>query len=396
MTGKKTKFTDERLRNYGCENDKQRTFFIDAEQPGLRLQVTPTGTKTFQARAWHPTKKRAITLTLGRWPGMPLTSARQKTKIFLAEIASGNDPHSERQQQRSIPTVGSMLTRFLEDHSKLHKRSWRDDERMIRCHLRPAFDAVRIDELSTPQVRSWHSDLTQQMTPAAANRHLALLRSAYNFMSPENSNPCSRVKMFEEVPRERFLRQDEFAAFFKSVETERVEGNPDIADYVLLSLFTGARRSNVLGMRWRDIDMNLRQWRVPAPDAKRKSSMTIPIVDEVEAILERRKKTADNMFVLSGTGKSGHLQEPRKGWARILARAGIEDMRLHDLRHTMGTWLMVDGAAINVVAEALGHRNVSTTMKYIHTVEGAVHNSMSTTVSRMNSVAAMPTDEQQA
>lgn len=126
----------------------------------------------------------------------------------------------------------------------------------MRLHIKPAFGKRRVDELTTDSVRAWHTGLSKIMAPSSANRVLALLRSVYNVMLPDHPNPCRGTKMFKEYSQDRFLQPEELEKFFQAIETERNEGNPDISYYLLLSLFTGARRSNLLGMQWKDIDLS--------------------------------------------------------------------------------------------------------------------------------------------
>jgi len=185
-------FTDERLRRL-VPGDKP-TFFFDAAQAGLRLRVAPTGVKSFQYQAWSPAKGRPVTVSLGKWPTLPIAEARARCAELSVQVRAGEDPAEEKRQQRETLTIGEMLDIYMREHSRPHKRSWRDDEGMMRRHLVPAFGPRRVDDLTTEQVRGWHAGLTETMTPAAANRHLALLRSAYNTILPDVPNPCKRVK----------------------------------------------------------------------------------------------------------------------------------------------------------------------------------------------------------
>jgi len=380
-------FTDERLRRLA--QGVKPTFFFDTVQAGLRLLVSVAGTKSFQFQKWSPAKGRPVTLTLGKWPDMPIAEARERCARLLVEVRDGKDPAEEKRQQRETLTVGEMLALYLEQHSRPHKRSWRDDEGRARNHIIPAFGSRRVDDLTREQVRKWHAGLAETMKPAAANRALALLRNVYNVIFPEQDNPC-QVKMFRETSRDRFLQPDELGRFFAAVEAERTEGNPDIADYILLSLFTGARRANVLAMRWTDLDMTLRQWRITAEDSKNKQAMVIPLIGEALEILARRREYAGSVFVFEGQGKRGHLWNPRKGWLRILTRAGLQDVRLHDLRRTMGSYQTIGGASTAIVGKTLGHRNPASTAVYARMTLDPVRDAMEKAVGLMKQAAAMP------
>lgn len=384
----KFKFTDERLRKIKPADVGKRAFYYDKSTPGLRLAVTSKGTKTFQFQAWSPEKQRPISQTLGRSPAMPLQEARNKTIALLAAIRDGEDPELDKQQRRETLTISEILEIYMREHSRPHKKSWRDDEGKIRLHLNPTFGKKRVTEITTEMVRSWHSGLCKTMTPTAANRHLALLKVVYNATLPDISNPCQRVKMYKEYSRDRFVMPDEFDKFFQAVEAERTEGNPDIADYVLLSLHTGARRSNVLAMQWKEIDFNLNQWRIPGQQAKNDSIMLVPLVDEVMELLNRRRQTTSSVFVFPGSGKTGHLQEPRKGWLRILKRADLEGVRLHDLRRTMGSYQTIGGASTAIVGRTLGHKNPTSTAVYARMTLDPVRDAMEKAVELMKAPVA--------
>lgn len=383
-------FTDERLRRLAQVS--KPTFFFDTVQAGLRLLVSVAGTKSFQFQKWSPAKGRPVTLTLGKWPALPITEARERCARLLVEVRDGEDPAEQKRQQRETLTIGEMLDNYMREHSKPHKRSWRDDEGRARNHITPAFGPRRVDDLTREQVRRWHAGLAETMKPVAANRALALLRNAYNVILPEQDNPC-RVKMFRETSRDRFLQPDELGRFFQAVEQERTEGNPDVADYILLSLFTGARRANVLAMRWADIDLTLQQWRITAEESKNKTAMIIPFVGEALEILRRRREYAGSVFVFEGQGKSGHLWNPRKGWLRILSRAGLQDVRLHDLRRTMGSYQTIGGASTAIVGKTLGHRNPASTAVYARMTLDPVRDAMEKAVSLMKQAAAMPVEK---
>lgn len=360
----KFNFTDERLRKVDLPPARKRLYFYDLSCPGLRLQVTASGAKTFQFQTWSPEKQRPISMTLGKWPATPLHEARIKAVSFLAAVREGADPELEKQQRRQTMTVAQILDLYMAEHSIPHKRSAKDDQAMIRLHLKPTFGAKRVDEVTPESVRSWHNGLARIMKPASANRMLALLRSVYNVMLPDMLNPCRSVKLFKEYSRDRFLQPEELGRFFVAIEKERAEGNPDIADYLLLSLFTGARRSNVLAMKWADVDLTRNQWRISGEESKNKSVMLVPLIGEALEILERRRQMISSIFVFPSYGKTGHLQEPTKGWKRVLTHAGLVDVRLHDLRRTLGSYQTICGASTAIVGKTLGHKSPASTAVY--------------------------------
>ncbi|MBV5307531.1 MAG: tyrosine-type recombinase/integrase [Desulfobulbaceae bacterium] len=376
-------FTEDRLRNILLPESGKREYYNDTTEKGLRLAVSGTGMKSFQFQRWSPEKQRPVIVTLGKWPDLPLNLARAKTNAMRQEVSKGNDPQAEKKALRDTMTVAELLDRYLTEHSIPHKRSAKDDQAIVRLHLKPTFGTRRVNELAPEAVRSWHNGLTKTMKPASANRRLALLRSVYNVMMPDLPNPCRGVKMFKEYSRDRFLQPEELERFFLAIEHERATGNPDIADYLLLSIFSGARRANVLAMQWKDVDFSREQWRIAGEDSKNKSIMLVPLVGEVLEILTRRRLTASSVFVFPSYGKTGHLAEPRKGWDRIKKTAGLADVRLHDLRRTMGSYQTISGASTAVVGKTLGHKNPASTAVYARMTLDPVREAMEKAVQLM-------------
>lgn len=382
------KFTEERLRNIQTPLDGKRKYYNDTEEKGLRLAVSGTGVKSFQFQRWSSAKQRPVIVTLGKWPGLSLLEARKKATALEKAVNDGEDPQAEKQEKRKTMTVAEILDRYVAEHSIPHKRSTRDDQAAIRLHLKPAFGTKRVDEVTPESVRSWHNSLAKRIKPASANRYLALLRSVYNTMLPDTLNPCRGVKMFREYSRDRFLQPEELERFFDAIEQERLVGNPDIADYLLVCIFTGARRSNVLSMKWTDVDLTRNQWRIAGEESKNKSVMLVPLIGEVLEILERRRGLASSIFVFPSYGKTGHLQEPKSGWARIKKHAGLEDVRLHDLRRTMGSYQTIGGASTAIVGRTLGHKNPASTAVYARMTLDPVREAMEKAVALMKTPVA--------
>jgi len=379
----KFNFTYERLRKIQNADAGKRAYYYDTLTPGLRLAVSATGNKSFQYQAWSSEKQRPVTLTLGKWPAMTHNAAREQAATLSMAVNAGEDPQAERRQKRESMTMAEIFDLYITEHSIPHKRSTRDDQTSVRLHLKPAFGTRRAEDLASDIVRAWHNGLTKTMKHASANRNLALLRSVYNVMLPDMLNPCRGVKMFKEYSRDRFLQPEELERFFDAIEQERLDGNPDMADYLLVCIFTGARRSNVLSMKWADIDLARNQWRIAGEESKNKSVMLVPLIGEVLEILERRKALASSIFVFPSYGKTGHLQEPKTGWARVKKHAGLEDVRLHDLRRTMGSYQTIGGASTAIVGKTLGHKNPASTAVYARMTLDPVREAMEKAVALM-------------
>ena len=189
----------------------------------------------------------------------------------------------------------------------------------------------------------------------------------------KGENPVAHLSLFKETKRQRFLLPEEVSAFFNAVNAEP---NETIRDFIYVCLLTGGRRANVQAMAWPQIDFNLKIWTVSAAEAKGGETLTIPLLPQALEILTRRKKTATSEWVFSGRGRTGHLVEPKGAWKRILKTAGLSDLRLHDLRRTLGSWQAIMGSSLLVIGKSLGHKNASSTQIYARLSNSAVRESM--------------------
>jgi integrase len=200
----------------------------------------------------------------------------------------------------------------------------------------------------------------------------------------KGENPAHGIAKFSEQSRDRFLQSDELPRFFKAVAEEE---NKTIRDYILMSLLTGARRSNVLAMRWHDINFERAEWRIEV--TKNGAPQTITLSPEAIEVLLNRRPSDKAEYVFSGSGKSGHLEEPKKGWKRILESAGIEDLRIHDLRRTLGSWQAKTGASLAIIGKSLNHKNQSTTAIYARLDLDPVRDSVNTATHAMMVAAGL-------
>ena len=208
-----------------------------------------------------------------------------------------------------------------------------------------------------------HGRIGKQNGRYAANRVLTFLRAMFNRAADigySGTNPTTGVKRFREQSRDRFLQADELHRFFRALSEEL---DDTARDFFYLALLTGARRGNLQTMRWEDMNLGAGVWRIP--DSKSGEPIVLPLVEPAVRILQGRLQTSDESpWVFPGRGKTGHLVEPKSAWRRILNRAGLDNLRLHDLRRTLGSWQAAGGASLPVIGASLGHRDARATQVY--------------------------------
>jgi len=335
-----------------------RLWLTDEACPDLRMQVTESGAKSFYV--YRKLNGRPVRVLIGAFPTVGIDVARKAARTHAAQIVQGIDPRKAKLEARAVSTFGELATDYLEMHAKQHKKSWREDQRQFETYLGP-WKAKLLTSIGPADVAKIHSKLGKDNGKYVANRVLALLSAIFAFAKSargwKGDNPCDGITKFAEVKRDRFLQPDEMPKFLEAVQAEPSEV---VRDYILVSLFTGARRGNVLSMRWEDIDLAAGIWRIP--DTKSGKPVVLPLVPDVVRILNERPRK--NEYVFPSRVGNGHLKDPMRQWREILKRSGLKDLRLHDLRRTFGSWQAAAGVSLPIIGKSLGHSGTSATEIY--------------------------------
>ncbi len=337
---------------------KEKPYIVrDDEIKGLVVKIYPTGAKTFFLDVLI--ERRHDMFKLGQWPDLNIMQIREKARKMRGDLAQGKNPKAERKEGI---TLGEFFEVYMDRHGN-EKKSAKEYRSLYRQHLEQ-WKAYPLQSITRSRIETLHRKVGQE-TPVRANRLLALLSSIFvqaglwGYFKGEN--PCRGIKKFREVSRDRFLSGEELARFFEAL---KVSESGTFKDFVLLALLTGARRSNVLSMQWKDIDFERMVWKIPGEVSKNGEPMQIPLLADAVEILKRRRAETSSVFVLPGPAARGHYREPWKAWATLLKRAKLEDLRIHDLRRSMGSWMTIQGASLPVVGKALGHKTSQATSIY--------------------------------
>lgn len=383
-------FTVKRLDKY-TNNTTKDIEYKDNDQKGLLLRVSTNGTKTFRFKAWDRRRQKTVQIILGRYPDISITEARAKAAAALNDINQGVDIQAARRLPSKEDTFDALFLRWLNSYAKAEKKTWPEDKSRYELYIKGHLGDKPYREISSEDILKWRAKLTKQpkqegrgkgtISTTTINRAYAIVSTVYNRCAPTIPNPCKGVKKYSEEARDRFLHPDEVERLFEALDHE--ETPEYVADYVKLFLATGARRSNVLGMKWADIDFAFNRWVIGASESKNKSVMVVPLLEPALEILSRRKQTLTSEYVFPsmGTGdnpgKTGHLVEPKKGWKSLLKRAGLEEsIRLHDLRRTMGSYQAISGSSLKIVGDTLGHKSIQATEVYARLSDEAKRKSM--------------------
>ncbi|HZH48705.1 MAG TPA: site-specific integrase [Nitrospira sp.] len=357
-----------------------QVFVRDTELPGFALRVTK-GRKSFVLD--KRIRGRMRRLTIGPYGPLTVDQARKVAATHVGAITQGGDPAQVRQDRLHEPTFGDLTEQYLERHAP-RKRSARDDRGMLHTHLMD-FRTRKLTDLSRNDVARLHAKIGAT-APYRANRLVALLRKMFNLARDwglySGENPATRIQFFREASRDRFVQPEELPRLFQAMAEEP---NLYVRTILLTALFTGARRSEVLTMRWDDVSLTRAEWRIPQTKAGRPHLLPLP--NPLVTTLRRLPRLDGIPYVFPGQNGGGHVQNIKRAWDRIRLKAGMQDVRFHDLRRTVGSWLAGNGESLHLIGKVLNHTDVSTTAIYARLNLDPVRQALERNASKMLAAA---------
>ncbi len=382
----KISFTNKRIEKLEPPEGRERAVFRDTWTPYLAVVVYASGKKVFYVnRRIHDKPER---VKLGMFPAINVEQARELAQTVNFEVAKGAVADDFRPNRTAKGmTVGGLFAEWLVNYAKAHKKTWQEDERIFNKHLADWRDKP-LKEVSRRDIQRLHVTIGKESGKTQANRVLALLSSLFGSAADweywEKPNPCKGVKRFPEQARERFIQPDEMEKFMNSLADEE---NKTVRDFILMALFTGARKSNVLSMRWADVNLGRAVWKVE--ETKNGRPQLIPLVPEALELLKQRKKKSRSVWVFpSRFGYGKHMTQPNRAFSRVCQRAGLEDLRIHDLRRSLGSWLAMGGKSLLLIGKVLNHKSSVSTAIYARVNLDPIREAMQEAVGSMMKTAA--------
>ena len=342
---------------------------------------------------------RPARINLGAFGSTSIPDVRKAAQRISGQAAAGVDVMAERKAARMrARTVGDAFDAWL-SIAKHKKRSWADDKRLWEIWIQgkahkarpnehddaqkrgapksfPSFAKRRLVDVRTGEIENITSQIGAT-NPRTANKLRALLSTVWNHAirrGEATANPVEFVERFPERSRERFLKEGEIEVFMRAVAAEP----PTWRDYFLIALLTGQRRENLSRMRWEEIDLDTGVWHIPAFKSKNRRATAVPLTNLAVGLLTRRRDEVpgDWVFPSYAGSKEGCVREPRAPWKRVLEKAGIADLRIHDLRRSVGSWLGASGTNSYTIARALGHQSVRSGEVYVRLGSESVRDAM--------------------
>ncbi len=347
---------------------KERDYVLwDEALPRFGLRVRSSGTKTYVVQ--YRAKGRTRHLTVGRHGVLTPDQARRAALKLLAEVERGGDPSRERAAARRASTVAELCERYLEEHARPRKkpRSVSEDERLIESFILKAIGPRKIGEVERADIYRIRKRLSA--TPYQANRVLSLLSKMFNLaerwsLRPDGTNPVRHVERFPERKRDRFLSEEEMARLGTALDQLGRKGRVSeaAAAAIRLLVFTGCRVTEILSLRWEDVDLDRRCLRLTESKTGPKVFPLNTPALEVLASLD----SSTGPWVIPGRKPGAPLVNLAKPWQRLCDQAELADVRLHDLRHSFASVGAGSGHTLLVIGTLLGHTQAATTQRYAH------------------------------
>jgi integrase len=352
---------------------------------GFGCRVTANGNRSFTLD-YTTREGRQRRYTIGDADHWKTTDARAKARDLRKEIDQlGGDPLKDIEDARAAPTMADLLDRFEKEHLPRKRPSTAQGYReLLANHIRPHFGKhTKVGNITHNDIQQLQDKVSKAgkrqkngvalPAPYQANRVHSVLSKAFNLAirwGMRADNPCKGIERNKEYERRRYIKPKEELP--RLVEAMAAHPNQQAVNAIRLLLLTGARRGEVLSMRWADIDIGAGTWSKPPSSTKQKEWHEVPLSAPArqllagihDAFIAKRQQLPE--YVFPGGGAHGHVMEIKRTWYAIKKAAGITNLRVHDLRHSFASELVSGGATLHLVGALLGHSDPSVTARYSH------------------------------
>ncbi len=340
--------------------------YWDTSLKGFGVIVLPSGRRTYciQYRNQHRVLKR---LKIGVHGQVTTEEARALARKHLASITHGEDPAQNKKQIQELFGMQDLARDYIERHAqKKREKSLKEDNKLLKNIIMPSLGSLKVANVSRRDVEGLHLRLKD--TPYQANRVVALLSKMFALAVSWGwrlDNPAQGIEKYQEEKRDRWLNDEELQRLWSVLDKH----SDNLTSYVFkFLLLTGARKGEALQATWDQFDLEKGLWTKPSHLTKQKKKEHLPLSDKALLLLETLKKrnVEASPYLFPGRKAGEPLKEVKKFWSTVLKEAKLENVRIHDLRHTHASHLVSSGLSLSIVGKLLGHTQASTTQRYAH------------------------------
>ncbi|XKH59384.1 site-specific integrase [Halomonas sediminis] len=372
-----------------CPKGKKKVDYFDSKLSGLLLKVLDTGRKTWYLR-YSNAHGRIREKKLASATVVTLSDIREFARRHLSDIALGNDPFDAAEAMKAIPTLSVFINETYMPYIRSHKRSWKTDQILLRAHVLPNWGHLHLDEITQQRAIKLFADHRLTHKPASTNRVYDMLNTVFHLAirweTGLTANPLKNVRRYKENnKRERYLTEGEAKQLFEALETTKA---PQLRAIVTMLLLTGARLSEVLNAQWKDFDTQARVWTIEF----NKSGKTryVPLSNSAIQLIENMPRIEGCAYSFANPQTKEPYSSIHYAWDTVRKRAGLADLRIHDLRHSFASFLVNGGRSIYEVQKILGHTQIRTTQRYAHLSQETLLEAASTAMNSVPILASLP------
>ncbi len=360
-------------------NGKSQFIKWDDELKGFGIRVYPTGRKAFVLS--YRAKDRKHIMSLGQYGVLTIDQARKLGREKLVDVQKGGDPVEEKKKAQKGETMKELCAYFMDNHSKLHKTTWDTDQGRINRYIVPILGNLKIKSITHSDIASLHRKIGDTFEVKTtkdgkeivkkyggkyeANRTIQLCSKIFDcartwgFVDKNHPNPTEDIKYFKEESRDRYVTHEELPKLAEEIDKI---SNIYIRNLLWLYLLSGTRKSELMKAKWADVDFDRKELKLPK--TKKGKPHYLPLSGPALTILENLPRIADNPYIFCGKKEGQPLVNIDKTWRKVRAKAGCADVRLHDLRRTLGSWMAQSGNSLHLIGRVLNHSKPSTTAIY--------------------------------
>jgi|TARA_R100000049_G_C1955392_1_gene108939 integrase len=361
----KTQLTAAKCLAATCKRGSKKTDYWDNVTTGFLLEVRASGGKTYALRYVDPNGKQRQ-IKIGRFDDITFAQAQKIAKKLRSEVVLGGNPAIRKERTKAIPTYSDLARQHI-DHARSYQKRPENTEAVINTHLLPRWGAVRLDEITSQAISKWLAEKRKDLAPATVEKLRMMLGRSFELgrqwnMPGAEINPVRSVPRYRfDNARERYLTTEEAHRLLQAC---RQSENTQLTAIVSLLMLTGARKGELLKAKWKHIDFAQRSWLIP--DSKTGKARRIPLSSAAMAVLGDLPRFEGCDWLVPNPRTKRPYSGLKRPWATARKKAGLTDLRIHDLRHSAASFMINSGVDLFTVGRILGHADHQSTMRYSH------------------------------